>query len=262
MNRAREYLQVQILKALYQSSYRKSLSFMGGTCLRICYDLKRYSEDLDFTLDQKKKNYSFREINEIALRFLRQMGFEADLHVRDDKTVQKSFLRVSDILPKIGKEFRGNQKLHIKLEVDTNPIPVTPKEIETHFVVKFDENYPILKHTNEVLFARKVLAVLNRAYTKGRDFYDLVWYLKNKIGIDLKYLNRGLRQAKASFTLPSVPAVLEALQKRVQRVTGREILSDVSPFLEDASEREWLNQYPTLFEQVAKAYLFEGSGSF
>lgn len=255
LNGVREYLQIQTLKALYQSPYKKALSFMGGTCLRICYDLKRYSEDLDFTLDQKVKGYSFQEINDIALRFLKQNGFEADLHVNEEKTVHKSFIRIRKVLPKLGKEFRENQKLHIKLEVDTNPIPISEKEIETHFVVKFDENFPILKHTNEVLFAGKVLAVLNRVYTKGRDFYDLVWYLKNRIGIDLKYLNRGLKQAEITTALKDIPAVFEALRKRVQRVSGKEILSDVGPFLSDPSEREWLNRYPEVFQQVAKAYL-------
>lgn len=255
LNTAREYLQVQILKALYQSPYKKSLSFMGGTCLRICHGLKRYSEDLAFALDKKMKVYSFRDINAIALRFLKQRGFEADLHVKEEKTVHKSFIRVREILPRMGKGFRENQKLHIKLEVDTNPVRVTAGEIETHFVVKFDENFPLLKHTDEVLFAGKVLAVMNRVYTKGRDFYDLIWYLKRRTGIDLEYLNRGLRQAHVKFSLKDIPSVFEALRKKVGEVSGKEILSDCGPFLADPSEREWLNRYPEAFEQMAAAYL-------
>lgn len=255
VNDVREYLQIQILKAIYQSQYKRDLSFMGGTSLRICYDLKRYSEDLDFTLDRKRATYSFLELNEIIVRFLKQNGFAADRHVRDDKVVQKSFIRVPDILPRLDTHFRKSQKLHIKLEVDTRPVKLSPGNIETYFIVKFDENFPILKHTNDVLFAGKVLAVLKRAYTKGRDYYDLIWYLKNNTALNLDYINRGLRQAKDPACFEEIPAVIEALRNKVHAVSVKDILADLLPFLADPSETAWLKQYQTLFAQVAASYL-------
>lgn len=63
INIVREYLQIIILKSIYQSKFGRDISFMGGTCLRICYDLKRYSEDLDFSLDRKTAGYSFDNWN-------------------------------------------------------------------------------------------------------------------------------------------------------------------------------------------------------
>lgn len=264
-NGVREYLQILILKVIYQSRYRTSLSFMGGTCLRICYDLKRYSEDLDFALDpegqkgQKIPDYSFQELNDLVVRFLKQNGFEADLHIRDDKIVHKSFIRIREVLPQLGNPFRKNQKLHIKLEVDTNPIPVTAKQQEIRFVTGFGENFPVLKHVNETLFAGKVLAILQRVYTKGRDYYDLIWYLKNRIGIDLEYLNQGLRQAGNSLRLEHLPAVLEVVREKVKGVRAGDILADVEPFLADPSERNWMEQYQAAFDQMAASYL-EGGG--
>lgn len=254
MNLAREYLQIQILKAIYQSKYKRHLSFMGGTCLRICYDLRRYSEDLDFTLDQKKASYSFDDLNQIASRFLMQLGFEVDLLVKENKIVQKSFLRIRNIFPLLGNTSRKDQKLHIKLEVDTHPVPIEKKEVETYFVTKFDENFPILKHTDDTLFAGKILAILNRTYAKGRDYYDLIWYLKNKIPINFDYLNRGLKQAQLTLSLKNVADVLEAVSKKVKTVSVKEILSDVEAFLADPSEKDWLKQYGAAYEQLAASY--------
>src|SRR3989338_4894626 len=121
VNQIREYLQVLILKAIYQSKYGRGLSFGGGTCLRICYTLKRFSEDLDFCLDDAVPRYSFEDLNQTIIRFLERRGFPVDEHVREDKVVQKSFIRFARVFSLVGASFRKDQKVHIKLEVDTRP---------------------------------------------------------------------------------------------------------------------------------------------
>lgn len=255
LNMIREYLQVLILKALYQSRYGRGLSFVGGTCLRICYNFKRFSEDLDFTLDREISNYSFEELNEIIGRFLRDTDFEVHLSVKSEKVVQKSFIRISKVLHSFGLSLRQEQKIHVKLEVDTNPIPVSNGCVETYFVTKFDEIFPILKHRDATLFAGKILAVLNRVYTKGRDFYDLIWYLKRKTEIDLEYLNRGLERAGLGLRFPDDESVIAALGKKVSRIRIGDITKDIGVFLEDPGEEKWLEDYTSVFQQCAKQYL-------
>jgi len=253
LNIVREYLQVLILKAIYQSKYGKALSFMGGTCLRICHDLKRYSEDLDFALDNKIPEYSLDELNEIIVRFLKNTDFEVDLQVSSDKVVQKSFIRVGKILHSLSLSPLESQKIHVKLEVDTRPVKVSKNEIETFFVTKFNEMFPILKHTDETMFAGKVLAILNREYTKGRDFYDLIWYLNHKIPINLSYLGNAKLKFKDNLE------VIEVLKKRIDNVSINDIMKDLSKFLEDPSDDEaWIGNYHLAFSQAAMRYLDKG----
>lgn len=251
LNLIREYLQVLILKAIYQSKYGGGLSFMGGTCLRICHDLKRYSEDLDFTLDKKIQKYSFSELNEIIVSFLKNTDFEVDVHVSEDKIVQKSFIRVSKVLHTFGLSPIKSQKIHVKLEIDTNPVPISSDEMESFFVTKFNENFPILKHTDDTLFAGKICAVLNREYTKGRDFYDLLWYLNRKQKVNLAYLNSAFKQAKKELRFKDGTDVLQALTKRVENVEIEEIMKDMSRFLEDPNEEVVLRSYHAAFRQAA-----------
>lgn len=254
-NVIREYLQVLILKAIYQSRYGTSLSFIGGTCLRICYNLRRYSEDLDFSLDKKNLKYSFGELNEIIAGFLRHTDFEVDLNVQEEKTVQKSFIRVSNILHFFGLSPLKSQKLHVKLEVDTNPVSVTDKEIETFFVTKFDENFPILKHTDNTLFAGKICAALNRAYTKGRDFYDLMWYLNRGTEINFRYLNKAFIQAGFSRQFKGENDVINDLKEKIKIVNVKDIFKDVNRFLEDAGEEKWVKNYHAAFKQASERFL-------
>ncbi|MFA4814783.1 MAG: nucleotidyl transferase AbiEii/AbiGii toxin family protein [Candidatus Gracilibacteria bacterium] len=254
LNLIREYLQILILKAIYQSRYGNGLCFMGGTCLRICHDLKRYSEDLDFAMDKKIQKYSFSELNEIIISCLKNTDFDVDVHVSEDKVVQKSFIRISKVLHTFGLSPLKSQKIHVKLEIDTNPVPIGSDEMESFFVTKFNEMFPILKHTDDTLFAGKICAVLNREYTKGRDFYDLLWYLNRNQKMNLAYLNRAFKQAKKEVYFKDDKDVLQALTKRVENAKVEEIMKDMSRFLEDPSEEVVLKDYHAAFRQAAVRY--------
>ena len=255
LNLIREYMQVLVLKAIYRSKYGRGLSFMGGTCLRICHDLKRFSEDLDFTLDRPIPNYSFAELNKNIVTFLRSTEFDADCTVSEGKTVQKSYIKISKVLNFFGVSQLKAQKLQIKLEIDTKPVPVNDSDVETFFVTKFDEIFPILKHTDRTLFAGKICALLNRKYTKGRDFYDLIWYLARKTDMNINYVNKALRQSGAAQQFKNRSEVMAALKIRVARISGEEILKDIGRFLEDPTEKQWLRNYGAVFKKLADAYI-------
>lgn len=246
VNLIREYLQVRVLNLTFQSRFGACLSFMGGTCLRICYDLKRYSEDLDFALDGEKKGYQFERLMQILKRELELMGFEVSTNVHQEKTVQKAFLRFHDLFEKFRLQGAPGQKIHIKIEVDTHPILIQKEERETFFVTRFGEIFPILKHTLPTLFSGKILAVLARPYTRGRDYYDLVWYLGKKTPMNLRYLKAGLK----TFSLKSEKDVYEMLQKKVATVKESQILKDMGRFLEDPKESSWISHYHDVFHQL------------
>lgn len=257
LNLIREYLQVLILKSIYQSKYGNCLSFMGGTCLRICHNLKRYSEDLDFTLNKNVPGYSFKELNGIIASFLKNTEFIVDTNFNEEATVQRSFIRVSDVLHIFGISNIKNQKLHIKLEIDTNPVKISSDEIESFFVTKFNEMFPILKHTDDTLFAGKIAAVMNREYAKGRDFYDLLWNLNRKQEINIGYLNRVMKQMGNEEKFENKADVISALEKRVKDVPIEKIMSDVGRFLEDPAEAVVMKDYYTIFQQACRSFLEE-----
>lgn len=254
LNLVREYLQVLILKAIYQSKYGSGLSFIGGTCLRICHDLKRFSEDLDFALDKKIPGYSFQDLNQTVASFLGNTNFEVDFKMSEDKVVQKSFIRVSKILHLFGMSALKNQKIHVKLEIDTNPVKVENNELETFFVTKFNEMFPILKHNDTTLFAGKLCAIFNREYVKGRDFYDLLWYLNRKEKINLGYLNRAMQQAGIQVQFKDEKSVLKHLGEKIGEVKIQDIMKDLGRFLEDAGEERVIQNYHSAYEQAVSRY--------
>ncbi|MBI4365790.1 MAG: nucleotidyl transferase AbiEii/AbiGii toxin family protein [Deltaproteobacteria bacterium] len=253
VNLIREYLQVRVLKAIYHSKYAGALSFMGGTALRICHDLKRFSEDLDFAYDRPLRGYAFSRLLAAVRQVFDLDGYMIEVSASEDKTVQKAFLKLSHILHPLGLSHRETQKVHIKLEVDMRPVPVENAQLESFFVTKFGELFPILKHRTETAFAGKILAILGRTYTKGRDYYDLIWYLQHKTSLDMAYLNADIgRLGLPPFS--SAQALFEHLGHTVERVRPELILKDIGRFLEDPSEEQWLAQYQAVFRQLVRQY--------
>ena len=250
LNTVREYLQTLILKIIYQSPAGAALSFMGGTCLRICYNLKRYSEDLGFALDGDRSSFGFATMLENLQRELRLLGFDISTTAPKEKIVLKTFLRFAGFAGSLGLPLsRQQEKLHIKLEADANPPPILKEERESFFVNRFGEIFPILKHSLPVMFAGKILAILQRPYPAGRDYYDLIWYLSRKTEVNLDFLNRGLKGTR----FQDKAALMEAVRKKVREVQPSAVLTDISRFLEDPTEADWISRYQELFDQLANA---------
>lgn len=260
IHHVREYLQIVILKTICGSKYGRALSFMGDTCLRICYGLKRYSEDLDFALDRPLDSYSFPALVKMIAAETGRRGFDVETTIDEESAVHKSFVKFSNLLYPMKLSHRKDHKLQIKVEVDTRPIPVTNDELESHFVAKYDEIFPLLKHRDETLFAGKVLALLGRTYTKGRDYYDLVWFLARRTQIDLVYLNNGIKQAVDSGRMVRRPPltssgeVMKELRAIIEKVNPQVVMRDIGRFLEDPAEESWIKDYRKLFEQLSMDY--------
>lgn len=249
VNRIREYLQILILKSISHSKFGGCLAFMGGTSLRICYDLKRFSEDLDFALDRPIGGYSFSRLMGAVERDFEANGYVVEVAAGEEKTVQKAFIKLSKVLHPLGLSHREGQKIHIKVEVDTNPVRVGDDQLESFFITKFEEIFPILKHRIETLFAGKISAIFSRTYAKGRDYYDLIWYLTRKTEIDLTYLNGCMKQMKRA-PFEGAEEVYRHLDEVVTKVCPEEVLRDIGRFLEDPTEERWLKEYQTVFRQL------------
>jgi len=255
INFSREYLQIVILEGIYHSKFGRFLSFMGGTCLRLCHNLKRYSDDLDFTLDVKSGEYDFKNLNLIVQQDLVSRNIKNEINVSQDKIVQKTFIRIVDILDLLGLSRVKGQRLHIKLEVDTNPVDIKFGKRESFFITKYNEIFPILKHDLPTLFAGKILAILNRPYRRGRDFYDLIWYLSQKVNINITYLNEGMKQCSLKEKFSDEEEIFERIEGIVSQIESDFILKDISRFLEDPNDITWIKNYKQVFLQLKNSNL-------
>jgi len=240
LNRVREFLQIVALKILYDKGILNNLIFVGGTALRVLYDIRRFSEDLDFSLLQKKA-YDFLELNNELVRGFKLYGFHVESNPRNKKegAVYGTFLKFSGLLKDVGLSALSSQKLSIKLEIDTNP----PKG--GNLAATLVNKTYIINITHFDLpsaFATKLHACFYRKFTKGRDFYDFVWYMGRRIKPNYVLLNNAIEQTQGSSPRLNEDNFREFLLKNIEEIDFNQAKKDVERFLEDKSELKFFDK--------------------
>jgi len=230
-NVAREYLQARILGGLQRAGAMIPLAFHGGTALRFLYASPRYSEDLDFALEQAKSQYDFRAYLQAIRIELAAEGYAVELKVNDRKVVHSAFVRFAGLLYELGLSPHRDQVLSVKLEVDTNP---PAGAVLTTTVIRRHVTLQLQHHNRASLLAGKLHAILQRSYLKGRDVYDLLWYLSdpNWPVPNLILLNNALQQTGWAGASPTEHNWREVVRNRLQTLAWDRVVADVRPFLE------------------------------
>jgi predicted nucleotidyltransferase component of viral defense system len=237
-NRVREFLQILVLKILADKGFFRNLAFVGGTALRILYDLRRFSEDLDFSL-MDKKGYNFETLVALVRKELTLFGIESETTLKGQKVVQSAFVKFPGLLHELGIAMLKDQKLSIRVEIDSHP--PAGAVTETTLVNK-TYLLSILRFDLPSMYATKLHACFFRTYTKGRDFYDLVWYLGKHIEPNYRLLNNAIRQTHGRELRLTADNFHQFLTERLQQVDFRAVRKDVERFLEDKTELELLDR--------------------
>jgi hypothetical protein len=237
----REYLQARILGAMQQAGAMIPLAFQSGTALRFLYQIPRYSEDLDFALEGEREQYDFRRYLKAVAGNLAAEDYTVEARVSDSRAVHSGLLRFRGLLHDLGLSGHRDEVFAIKIEVDTRPpagAGLATTVVRRHIVLRLQH------HDRPSLLAGKLHAILQRPFTKGRDLYDLLWYLSDPgwPSPNLVFLNNALAQ-----TGWSRPALAEsdwrpAVAQRLDEMDWRAAEAEVQPFLIDRAQASLLTR--------------------
>jgi len=242
----REIIQEIALLGLWRGKFFDKAAFYGGTALRILYGLDRFSEDLDFTLLQPLDDFDLGSFGSHLEKELKGFGFEMYVEQKNraaKSPVQSAFLKaetfsqmlVIETGEEILRQIPKGQMIKIKLEVDTNPPP--DFSTETRYLLT-PVPFPVRTVTLPDLFAGKMHAVLFRRWqtrVKGRDWYDLVWYISHHPELHLHHLEERMRQtgdwnSTEELTESEFFSVLHSTIDALDINKARE---EVAPFVKD-----------------------------
>jgi hypothetical protein len=126
----------------------------------------------------------------------------------------------------------ASQKIGIKLEFDLHPPPGADFSVQ---VVSSPALMAVGLHDLPSLMAGKLHAVLARSYTKGRDWYDLLWYLGKRVEPNIGFLQNALDQQSSQWC-SDAGDWRSALRALTLQADWAAIHRDVGPFLESGSE--------------------------
>jgi hypothetical protein len=236
-NLTREYCQARILQFLQEERIFRSWIFHGGTGLRFLYHLPRYSEDLDFALENPGEEKGFPAIIDKVLKSFEAEAYAVQAAIKAAKAVKSATIGFPGLLFELGISPHRTEALSVKIELDTNPPEggTTTTSLIRRYVLLNLRHYD-----RPSLLSGKLHAILARPYPKGRDFYDLVWYLgaPDWPSPNIPFLNRALRQ-----THWDGPAITSAnwaavISDRIQETDMKNAIEDVRPFVERPGEIE------------------------
>ena len=236
----REYLQHVILRVLFEQKDLPNLVFHGGTALRIIHELNRFSEDLDFHLKVKDEQYALTPVIERLHKNLALQGYTTSYSVVKEKTVRSCFIKFERLLFECGLSPNEDEKLSIKLEVDANPPSgweVERKIVNTYFP------YSLIHHDVPSFLSGKFHAILQRPYTKGRDFYDIIFLLSRwkDLQPNILYLQNALLQTSYTGDPINQKSWKSVISAYARSLNWGQIQDDVKPFIISRGDSDLLD---------------------
>lgn len=239
-NLLKEILQIYTLNFVYTSVYADSFLFKGGTCLRFCFDLPRLSEDLDFNI-KNFADFSLEKFSQnIRDYFVGKLQFK-DFGLKIAGNKKEIFLKFP-VLDKIGPVSNLSESNVLFLRIDLSPTDSKSYKEEISLKTTYDFSFVIKRYSLEDLFASKIAAILGRTF-KGRDYYDLIWFLEKGIKPNYKRL-------KGIVKLNFQDKILEKLDEKVNLVKENYLKEDLLPlFKEIGLADSFVTNFKQLYEQ-------------
>lgn len=242
-----------ILAGLSNSGFFDKAAFYGGTCLRIFHGLRRFSEDLDFSLLSPDENFDFNRYFQSISDAFTLVGRSVEITKKDKKSfgrVESAFLK--DNTEVFDVSFQTEKSIRIKIEVDTNP----PLKFHTEQKLLLQPQAFMTRcFTLPDLYAGKMHALLYRGWknrVKGRDWYDFLWYVSNNIPLDFDHFAERVREFNDEET--DREKFMTKLKEKLSSTDIDQVKRDVMPFIRDPQELElWSNDF---FLQVADLIKF------
>lgn len=241
-NALKEIIQEIALLGMWRAKFFETAAFYGGTALRILYGLDRFSEDMDFSLLKANPNFDISAYETSLVRELNAFDFDVSVDKKvkiHPSSIESAFIKANTLIHLIKIEApvksHKSQLLKIKLEVDTNP----PADANTEAISVFRPiPFTVKTFDQPSLFAGKLAATLYRPYkfnTKGRDWYDFLWYVSRGTSLNLPHFKARIVQiGKWDHDKPlALKDVKWLLHARIETLNLDQAINDVLPFVKD-----------------------------
>ena len=262
-NTLKEELQYYILNFIYHHAEYSKWIMYGGSALRIIHELDRMSVDLDFEVSHA-----------ITEKFLDELKTEIEKHFSSMYGAGPDFLGVKTVTARgillkfhTGEELRfGHPSKQVHVKIDLNHF-VAPKTVTERIPINHDQlSFVIVTYNMSALMASKIAAIFLRGTRgvggalyeeKGRDVYDLLWYMDKKAVPDFDYF-----KAKNVEEARDLRALFDKLTIKMSNVNNANLKQDLLPlFVNRTYIENWLGNWRESYLRLLEEYKINTVGS-
>lgn len=244
-----EVMQQIALAGLSRGGFFEKAAFYGGTCLHLLHDMRRFSEDMDFSLLEPDLGFRFEDYFPAVVEEFKMAGKDVEIkmkHKGQPSAIESAFLKESSDVFDIG--FTTEKRLKVKVEVDIDPPPKFTTEMK---LIEMPRKCWVRAYDLPGLYAGKVSAALFRKWknrVKGRDWYDVMWYIQNRVELDLAHLIERAKESEPTADVSTRERLLATFDARIDAIDFENAKQDVLPYLKDPREvdiwsREFFREY-------------------
>lgn len=186
----KNYIHIAILFAI-SKLYPDKFIFKGGTCLMICYNIDRFSEDLDFDLVE---DLDLESVLSNIKFFLNKYNIPIEYKVINKKYSYNYFIYF------YGPLYKNTNNTRCKIKLDFSK---RKDYVEKSSVIKINHTYnefPIFyikTLTLDEIFSEKIRTIMVR--NKARDLYDLYYLINRNVKFNLDLVNKKLSLYNKKF---------------------------------------------------------------
>lgn len=245
MNAEQEVCQKIALAGLHRGGFFDHAAFYGGTCLRMFYGLPRFSDDMDFSLTQKRDDIHLENYFDAIREEFNLAGFDITITKKEKKAfgkVESAFLKENTEAYDI--KFQTKKTVKVKIELDTDPPLLFNTEQK---LLMQPYSFMVRCFTLPDLYAGKMHALVYRAWqrrVKGRDWFDFEWYVRNGVPLSFRHLQERIREFNEAIVSPE--EFMDQLRKKIVETDIENVKQDVIPYIEPNQQRDldiWSNEY-------------------
>ncbi len=238
----REYLQSQLLSQIYALKESRCLVFTGGTALRLLYNNKRLSEDLDF--DVTKKDFPIKEfMAKIYQKQKNEYNLEYVFKHREEGAI--AYLKYKDILQELEISPFSQEKIIIKFDFSFPEDSISPT---VKLLNRFGFLERVLTYDLSTLLSFKIRAFFTRRMERGRDLYDITTLVSQNVLPNLEIMFFKRKRIKTYQDLANL--ILSWYEKNKKLIPR--LKNQIKPFLINEEEAKYLDLLPLLLKEKFK----------
>lgn len=254
-NALKEELQYYVLNFICHHTEYKSWIMYGGSALRIIHGLDRMSVDLDFEISHAVTEEFLEELKKkIEKHFLNTYGAGADFMTAKITTGRGLLLKFH-----VGEELSfGHSSKQVHVKIDLNYFVASETVTERRPINRDQLSFVIITYNMSALMASKLAAIFLRGTRgvgeavyeeKGRDIYDLLWYMGKKVVPNFDYLTAKGIDAK------DPRALFDKLTLQMNKVSDKNLEQDLEPlFVNKTFIKNWLKNWRESYLRLLDEY--------
>lgn len=254
-NVLKEELQYYVLNFICHHPRYSGWIMYGGSALRIIHELNRMSVDLDFEVSHAVTEIFLKKLKtEIEKHFLNTYGAGDDFI-----TVKITNKRGLKLIFHVGEELSfGHPSKQVHVKIDLNHFTAPKTVIERRPINRGQLSFVIVTYNMASLMASKLAAIFLRGTRgvgkevyeeKGRDIYDLLWYMGKKIVPDFDYL------IAKGVDVKDPRALFDKLTLKMNKVSDKNLKDDLRPLFVDKTFIEnWLKNWRESYLRLLEEY--------